>query len=541
MMSGSNHRKAQMPNQPDLYSAGRGPIAIVGMGCRFPGIDSVESFWRIIRNGIETVGEYPGGRFGPLDSVYSGTRVATRRGGFLPNLDAFDAGFFEVSAREARMLDPQQRLLLEVSWEALEDAGIPAQKLAGSRTGVFVGVWTSDYEDWARAAAPEDLLGTTGTGRYAAAGRIAYFFDLRGPALSVDTACSSSLVAIHLACNSLRSGESDMALAGGVNVILQPGITLAYSASGMLSPDGRSKFGDAAANGYVRSEGAGVLVLKTLARAVADGDRIHAVIRGSAVNNDGRASGQMVSPSREAQEALLRAAFADAGIAPQAVDYIEAHGTGTLVGDPVEIEAIGRVMANAMRSHPCAIGSVKTNIGHTESAAGVAGVIKSVLALKHGIVPASLHFRTPNPAIPWDRLPVKIQAEAADWPQNSENRIAGVSGFGITGTNAHVILQAAEQSSSVEPAADIARLLLLSAHTPEALRAMANSWCDRLSSDPSWPDSIGDLAFTAAARRTHLDFRLAVTARDRGGTAGTSDGMARRRIFGGLRFRAKFL
>ena len=332
MMSGSNHRKAQMPNTTPTYIPPGGDRLRSWAWVPLPGIDSVESFWRIIRNGIETVGEYPGGRFGPLDSVYSGTRVATRRGGSLPNLDAFDAGFFEVRCVRPRMLDPQQRLLLEVSWK-LSKMPVSPRKSWRAAGRCFVGVWTSDYEDWARAAAPEDLLGTTGTGRYAAAGRIAYFFDLRGPALSVDTACSSSLVAIHLACNSLRSGESDMALAGGVNVILQPGITLAYSASGMLSPDGRSKFGDAAANGYVRSEGAGVLVLKTLARAVADGDRIHAVIRGSAVNNDGRASSQMVSPSREAQEALLRAAFADAGIAPQAVDYIEAHGTGTLVGD----------------------------------------------------------------------------------------------------------------------------------------------------------------------------------------------------------------
>ncbi len=326
---------SHLSNRVDPSSSLRAePIAIVGIGCRFPGIDTPESFWRVLRDGIETVGEYPGGRFDLLDSVYSGTAVATSRGGFLRDLAGFDAGFFGISSLEADLLDPQQRLLLEVSWEALEDAGIPPGKLAGSRTGVFVGLWTSDYEACARDVVSRSFYATTGTGRYPASGRLAYFFDLRGPALTVDTACSSSLVAIHLACQSLRNGESEMALVGGANVILRPDVTLAYSATGMLAPDGRSKFGDAAANGYVRSEGAGILVLKPLARALADGDPIHALIRGSAVNNGGRSSGQMMSPSRDAQEAMLRAAFAEAGVSAEAIDYIEAHGTGTLSGTP---------------------------------------------------------------------------------------------------------------------------------------------------------------------------------------------------------------
>lgn len=504
-----------MPNQRKQSRRDRrDPVAIVGMGCRFAGIDSIESFWHVILNGIETVCEYPGGRFGLLDKLYAGSQVATRRGGFLSNLDLFDSDFFEISAREAKMLDPQQRLLLEVSWEALEDAGIPLQNARSSRTGVFVGLWTSDYEEWARTAAPENLLATTGTGRYAAAGRIGYFFDLRGPALCIDTACSSSLVAIHLACTSLRNGETEMALAGGANAILHPAITLAYSASGMLSPDGRSKFGDAAANGYVRSEGAGILVLKTLKRARMDGDRIHALILGGAINNDGHASGQLVSPSREAQEMLLRSAAVDAGIETEDIDYIEAHGAGTRVGDPVEIEAIGRVLASQRRRGFCALGSVKTNIGHTESAAGVAGVIKTALALEHGILPPSLHFKIPNPAIAWDQLPVRIQTEAAAWPEDSASRVAGINGFGITGTNAHLILQAAAAPPPVEPS-NATQLFLLSAHKPQALRAMAMSWRDRLEGDAHWPDSMADLAFTAAARRTHHDFRLAITARDR--------------------------
>ena len=495
--------------------AGREPIAIVGIGCRFPGIDTIESFWRVVRDGIETVGEYPGGRFSLLDTAYSSTEIATSRGGFLRNLSDFDAGFFGISPREAELLDPQQRLLLEVAWEALEDAGIPAGKLAGGQTGVFVGTWTSDYEACIRDLVPRNFFATTGTGRYATAGRLAYFFDLRGPALSVDTACSSSLVAIHLACRSLWSGESRLALAGGANVILRPEVTLAYSDAGMLSPDGRSKFGDAAANGYVRSEGAGMVVLKLLAHAQADRDPIYALIRGSAMNNDGRSSGQMISPSREGQETVLRAAFGDAGVVPEDIDYMEAHGTGTAAGDPVEIETIGRVMAGEGRKRPCSVGSVKTNIGHTESAAGVAGVIKAALALQRGIIPASLHFQRPNPAIAWNDLPVAIQTKTALWPQDSVRRMAGVSAFGITGTNAHVVLESAPPSPQTESSPECSRLYLLSAHTTEALRHMAASWRARLSDDPSWPASMADLAFTAATRRTHHEFRLAVTAGDR--------------------------
>jgi acyl transferase domain-containing protein len=327
----------------------------------------------VLRDGLETTADYPGGRFPHIDGVYAtADEIATRRGGFLNNLDEFDAEFFGISPREAAELDPQQRLLLEVAWEAIEDAGIPAAQIAGTCTGVFAGIWNSDYERslYEQSGGP-DFYATTGGGRYSASGRLAYFFDLRGPNLTLDTACSSSLVAIHLACQSLRLGESELALAGGANVILSPEITMAYSSAQMLSPDGRSKFGDASADGYVRSEGAGLVLLKSLDRAIADGDPIYAVIRGSAVNNDGRSSGLLISPSPEGQEALLRAAFRNADIDPGAIDYIEAHGTGTLVGDPVEIKSIGRVVDTPTRRQPCSIGSVKTNIGHTESAAGV--------------------------------------------------------------------------------------------------------------------------------------------------------------------------
>src|ERR1700722_9479609 len=393
--------KSQASNSNELLS--REAIAIVGIGCRFPGASGVDAFWRVLRDSIETTGEYPGGRFAFIDGVYSAAAgIAPRRGGFLPALDQFDAEFFNLSPREAALLDPQQRLLLEVGWEAVEDAGIPAQRIAGSQTGVFVGLWNNDYEHCLYSQPGDlDFHATTGGGRYSASGRLAYFLVLRGPNLTLDTAASSSLVAIHLACQSLRSGESEMAIAGGANVILRPEITLTYSAAGMLSPDGRSKFGDSAADGYVRSEGAALILLKPLSRALADRDSIYALIRGSAVNNDGRSSGLLVSPSREGQEALLRAAFRNAGIDPGAIDYIEAHGTGTLVGDPVEIETIGRVVDAPGRVRPCALGSVKTNIGHTESAAGVAGVIKVALSLERGAIPASLHLREPNPAISW--------------------------------------------------------------------------------------------------------------------------------------------
>ena len=404
------------------------PIAIIGMGLRYAGASDVESFWRLLVEGRETVGEYPGGRFPFVDDVYSAhptcaQRIESPRGGFIPNLDLFDADFFGISSREAALLDPQQRLLLEVAWEAIDDAGLVRDEIAGSLTGVYVGLWTSDYEDCLNELTPKlELHQTTGTGRYSASGRVAYVLDVRGPNLTVDTACSSSLVAVHLACQSLRAGESTMALAGGANVILRPEITLAYSDAGVLSPDGRCKFGDASANGYVRSEGAGIVVLKRLSDAIADGDSIHAVIRGSAVNNNGRLSGQLVAPSTRGQEDVIRAALDNAGVDASDVGYIEAHGTGTRVGDPIEIEAIARVVATDVRRFPCAVGSIKTNIGHAESAAGVAGLIKAALATERGTVPATLHFHDPNPLIAWGDLPLVVPSEAIPWPSGKIGR-----------------------------------------------------------------------------------------------------------------------
>jgi acyl transferase domain-containing protein/NAD(P)-dependent dehydrogenase (short-subunit alcohol dehydrogenase family)/acyl carrier protein len=502
-------------------SPAREPIAIIGIGCRFPGAADVSSFWRLLHDGTDAIGEYPGGRFQYIDRVFAadlahGGRIASRRGGFLPDLDRLDAGFFGISPREATLLDPQQRLLLEVAWEAIEDAGLVKERLAGSRSGVFIGMWVGDFETCLYEACPEiDLYSNTGAGRYPAPGRLAYFLDLRGPSLTVDTACSSSLVAVHLACQSLRAGESEMALAGGVNVILRPEVNLTFSAAGMLSPDGSCKFGDSSADGYVRSEGAGVVVLKRMSSAIADGDPIYAVIRGSAVNTGGRSSGILVRPSRDGQAQVIREALRDAQATPADIDYVEAHGTGTPAGDRVEIEAIGRVIAEAARTRPCALGSVKTNIGHTEAASGVAGIIKTALALEHLTIPASLHFHEATGLVDWNQLPIHMQTLTAPWPP-SEAPLAGVSGFGLTGTNAHAILQRFVAPQVIDSEEPTVELFTLSAGSPEALAALATRWRDRLEADATWPAYLRDLAFTAAARRTHHEHRLAIAARDRG-------------------------
>ena len=500
-------------------------IAIIGIGCRFPGdVTDPESFWRLLCNGVDAITDIPEQRF-DVDAYYdprAGTpgKIATRQGGYLSQIDAFDAGFFGISPREAVAMDPQQRLLLEVAWEAIEDAGLTRETLASSNTGVFIGMWTSEYESRLYGASDDvDLYRTTGTGRYSASGRLSFALDLRGPSLTVDTACSSSLVAVHLACQSLRAGESDVALVGAVNLLLEPHITIAYSRSGMLAPDGRCKFGDARANGYVRSEGAALLVLKPLSRAQADGDAIYALIRGCVVNNDGRSSGQLAAPGRAGQEAMLRSAYARAGLSPGAVQYVEAHGTGTTVGDAVEIEALGRALAEGRPfDQPCRIGSVKTNIGHTEAAAGLAGLIKTALSLKHRTLPASLHFERPNPAIPWPELPLQVQDQQSPWPAHDGPAIAGVSSFGVTGTNAHVVLQEAPSVQEPERREDgagkaHAHLVTLSAHSPEALAALAGRYHELLAgSAETGAPTLEDLGYSANTRRSHLEHRLAIAA-----------------------------
>ncbi len=496
------------------------PVAIIGIGCRFPGgVNSPESFWKLLCDEVDAITDMPAGRF-DVEAYYDAQpaapgKIVTRQGGFLNNIDQFDNSFFGISPREATYIDPQQRLLLETAWEALEDAGQTRDKLAGSRTGVFVGMWTGDYEDYMYSLSNDiDLYVTTGGGRYSASGRLSYVFDLQGPSLTLDTACSSSLVAAHLACQSLRNGESTMALAAGVNLILTPQVTIGYSKSKMLSPDARCKFGDARANGYVRSEGAGVLVLKLLSQAQADGDPICALIRGSATNNDGHGSGSLVAPSGQGQAAMLRDAYRQAGVLPAEVGYVEAHGTGTAVGDPVELQALGAVLGEGRSpDRPCHVGSVKTNIGHTEAASGVAGLIKAVLCLQHRYIPASLHFQQPNPNIPWDKLPLKIQKTSGPWLAASGPLYAGVNSFGVTGTNAHIVLQEAPTlDGKASLPDDRVQLLPLSAHTPEALQALARAHHQLLITNNQ---SLSDICYTASTRRAHHDHRLALVARNR--------------------------
>ena len=495
----------------------RDPIAVVGLGCRFPGgADSPQAFWRLLLDGVDAIGEIPADRFDvarlydPRPGVPG--RVATRYGGFLDGIDRFDAGFFRISPREADRLDPQQRLLLEVAWEALEDAGSVPEHLAGSPTGVFVGMWINDYEG-RLFSDPDgvDFYMTTGSGRYSASGRLSYVFGLQGPSMTVDTACSSSLVAVHLACRSLWSGECSAALAGAANTILQPHVSIAYSQSRMLAPDGRCKFGDARANGYVRSEGAGLVVLKRLSDALAAGDPVRALILGTAVNNDGSSSVSMGTPGQAGQEDLLRKAYRDAGIPPGSVQYVEAHGTGTSAGDPVELAALGAVLGQGRPAgSECLVGSVKTNVGHTEGAAGLAGLIKVVLALENRTVPPSLHFQSPNPAIPWERLPLAIPTAPTPWPADGGPARAGVSAFGIAGTNGHLVVEAAPSIDSA-PAAPPDRdchLLVVSGHTADALKARARDWAGALASHER--ERLADAGYTAGARRAQHEHRLAV-------------------------------
>ena len=506
-----------------MSSSPRDPIAIVGIGCRFPGAEGPAAFWRLLKNGIDVVGRVPRSRF-DADALFDPEpatpgKVSTEWGGFLDHIEDFDAEFFGISPREAERLDPQQRLLLETSWEALEDGGLVPDRLHGTQTGVFVGMWINEYEARLfRDPRMIDFYMTIGSGRYSAAGRLSYFFGLQGPSLTVDTGCSASLVAVHLACQSLWSGETTVALAAGVNAILEPNITIAYSQSRMMATDGRCKFGDARADGYVRSEGAGVVVLKPLARAMADGDRIYATILGSAVNNDGRTSGFLTTPGAAGQEEMLRLAYRHAGVSPGAVDYVEAHGTGTRAGDPVEINALGAVLAEGRQpGDVCRLGSVKTNIGHTEGAAGVAGLIKVALSLRHRQLPPSLHLQSPNPDIAWDTLPVTVQRTLEPWPAGDHLPIAGVSSFGISGTNAHVVLQGAPVAPDREPHSGrpVAGILPISARSADALRAQLRQFRDGLNADADTVQGFEDLCWTASTRRTHHEHRTAVVARGR--------------------------
>jgi 1-acyl-sn-glycerol-3-phosphate acyltransferase len=489
-------------------AAAGNPFAIVGIGCRFPGgANSPDQFWKLLYDGVDAIIEVPRERF-DLDEVYDANpsrpgKMYTRWGGFTDGIDTFDAAFFGISPREAVRMDPQQRVLLEVVWEALEDGGLPAERLVGSNAGVFIGISTHDYSDLQLGY--RDLLDSyygTGTAMSIAANRISYAYDFRGPSIIVDTACSSSLTAVHLACRSLKSGECDLAIAGGVNLFVTPEPFIAFCKASMLSPDGRCMAFDSRANGFVRGEGAGVVVLKALDRAIADGDKIYALVRGSAVNQDGRTTGIAV-PNAHAQEALIRQALDNAGAAPHAVQYVEAHGTGTRVGDPIEAGAIGRILSTGRSAaSPCLIGSVKTNIGHLEAAAGIAGLVKTALALKHRTIPPSLHFRTANPSIPFEDLQLRVVTAIEPWPTNGTRALAGINAFGFGGANAHVVLEEPPPATAPPDAAaeGCVHILPISARHPNALRQLCGLYRDRLRSDAL---PLRDVCYTAAARRGH--------------------------------------
>lgn len=509
----------------ESFPENREPIAIIGMGCRYPGgADSPEDLWRLLEDGIDAITEIPKSRL-DIDRYYDPSggpgKIVTREGGFLENVDYFDPSFFNISPREAIYMDPQHRLLLEVTWEAFERAGLPASSLSGSQTGVFLGIWTNEYD--AQMLAESDDIHyhvLIGGARYAAAGRISYAFNLQGPSLVVDTACSSSLVAIDLACKSLQSGESELALSGGVNLILEPDLFIGCSQTGMLSPEGRCKFGDASAQGYVRSEGAGIVVLKRLSEALRDHDPISAVILGSSVNSDGRAGTILTAPSMDQQIKAIQRACLNGGISPGEIGYVEAHGTGTPTGDPIELKALGSALgAKEKRERPLLVGSIKTNLGHTEAASGVAGLIKASLCVQHRRIPASLHMKDPNPAAPWSELSIEIPSQSVAWPENQVPAIAGVNSFGITGTNAHVIVAAPPLQietplirKDVYPHA--LYLIPFSAHSAETLKALVKNHLSVIRTNSEDPDLLSNLAYTLSRRRTHMLHRLAVVVRD---------------------------
>ena len=498
----------------------RSPVAIVGIGCRFPGgVEDPESYWRLLSERRDAIRETPRDRW-DVDALYDADvnapgKLATRFGGYLDDIDHFDAQLFGISPREAVSMDPQQRLLLETVWQALERAAIAPGSLSGSRTGVFVGVSTADYFQLQLHDGLESIDGylASGCAPSVAAGRIAYTLGLQGPTLSVDTACSSSLVAIHLAAQALRQGECDAALAGGVNLILSPVTTIALSKAQMMAPDGRCKAFDARADGFVRGEGCGVLVLKRLDDAIAAGDPIEAVIQGSAINQDGRSNG-LTAPNGPAQESVLRQALASAKLEGSQIGYVEAHGTGTSLGDPIEVQALGKILGHE-RGDRLRIGSVKTNIGHLESAAGVAGLIKAVLAIRHGEIPAHLNLETLSAVIPWGELPVDVPTSATPWDVPAADRFAGVSSFGFSGTNAHVIVGAAPDADRPGEANGTApravTLVALSANSPQAATEVAARHARHVEATEV---SAADVGATLNAGRDHFPHRRVLVADD---------------------------
>ena len=522
------------------------PLAIVGIGCRLPGgVESWQDFWTLLEQGKDAIEETPADRWN-LQKFYSPEpapgKTQSRWGGYVRNLDQFDPQLFGIAPREAAAMDPQQRMLLEVAWRAIEDAGKPVEQLAGEKVSVFVGISSFDYAVAGLSSEDRGVIGpysNTGGSSSIAANRISYCFDLRGPSVAVDTACSSSLVAVHMACESIWNGDSKLALAGGVNALILPDFYVAFSQLGVLAPDGRCKTFDARANGYVRSEGAGMVLLKPLDDAMRDGDCIYAVIRATALNQDGRTPGLTV-PSEQAQADLVQTACERAGISPAEIQYVEAHGTGTAVGDPIEANALAKVLGEGRpKNQPCWVGSVKTNIGHLEAGAGMASLIKVALALHHQRIPAHLNFQTANPAIDFDKLGLRVPTTMQPWHrQPNKARLAGINGFGYGGANAHIIVEESPashkqnvapehlQPSSLERAevANASRprvaqtnefqlpvILPLSARSPAATVALAHRWSEWFAGNGR-DVHIAEAAGFAAHRRSHLDYRATVCA-----------------------------
>ena len=516
------------------------PLAIIGIGCRLPGgVECWQDFWQLLEEGRDAIEETPANRWS-LSKFYAPLpgpgKTQSRWGGYIRDIDQFDPQLFGIAPREAAAMDPQQRMLLEVAWRALEDGGQAVENIAGQNVSVFVGISSFDYAVAGLSSEDRGVIGAysnTGGSSSIAANRISYCFDLRGPSVAVDTACSSSLVAVHMACESIWNGDSKMALAGGVNALILPDFYVAFSQLGVLSPDGRCKTFDARANGYVRSEGAGVVLIKPLEAAMRDGDCIYAVIRATALNQDGRTPGLTV-PSQEAQAALVRTACNRAGIAPSEIQYVEAHGTGTAVGDPIEANALASVLAEGRaKNQPCWVGSVKTNIGHLEAGAGIASLIKVALALHHQRIPAHLHFQNPNPAIDFEKLGLRVPTAIQPWHrQPNRTRLAGINGFGYGGANAHIIIeespqgykqavapesqrrlykeeavgQAAGEPEANSSAFELPVILPLSARSQAAVAEMARDWANWLASTGS-ELHIAETAAFAAHRRSHLEYR----------------------------------
>src|SRR5579863_8726591 len=493
------------------------PIAVIGMAFRFPGAGTdAGKLWQMIAEGRDAVRPVPADRwdgdawFDPRTQAPG--KINTRQAAFLDDVRRFDAGFFDITPREAVQMDPQQRIFLETAWHALEDAGLSKEAITGTATGVFVGVHnqSSDYQAMQfRNPDTLDAWSATGTAHDVIAGRLAYWLDLRGPALAVNTACSSSLTAVHLACRSLRNSDCSTAIAAGINLLLGPASTVAAAQLQLLSPDGRCRTFDSRAAGMGRGEGCGVVLLKKLSAAQQDGDRVLAVIRGSAINQDGRTNG-LTAPSGLAQQRLLRAALEDAGVDPHDISYVEAHGTGTALGDPIEVEALAEVLGGPGRKSSCTLGAIKANLGHLEGAAGIAGLIKLVMGMRRRWLPPIANLEKLNPHFSLDGSGIEIPRAGRAW-SSDRRMLAGVSSFGFSGTNVHVVVEEAPPDSAAA-ARSGPWPVLVSARTPEALKVLALAFAGRL--DAASADELAAIAFTSALRRTHHAHRIAVAGTD---------------------------